>query len=283
MKKSIILFGIIALTFLSCKNGEENKVTKKTIAKKMSVRKEPKNVSYTWENTKEWLKQNTSAENLEIAIAVNRTDKSNFTKMDSVIIPTNCSGDIAYYLPFPLQAPSLQEVDKIIFFSYPSQTFAVYENGILIRTGPTNMGRKKDPTPTGLFFTNWKAEETTSTFNDEWELKWNFNVENKKGVGFHQYELPGYPASHSCMRLQEKDAKYLYEWADQWVLLDDENVKFKGTPVVVFGSYDFDAPKPWLQLIDNPKALTISESEIKEIITPYLGTILTEQEKRKKT
>ena len=85
------------------------------------------------------------------------------------------------------------------------------------------------------------------------------------------------------MRLQEKDAKYLYEWADQWVLVDDENVKFKGTPVVVFGSYNFDAPKPWLQLIKNPKALAIPESEIKEIITPYLGTIITEQQKRKQS
>nr|WP_315201633.1 L,D-transpeptidase [uncultured Flavobacterium sp.] len=284
MKNLIIFFGIIAFTLLSCNNGNKNKADKTgAVAKKTPIRKEPKNVSYTLENTKEWLKKNKSDENLEIAIAVNRTDKENFTKMDSVIIPTDGNGDIVFYLPFPLQVDFLQNVDKIILFSYPTQTFAIYENGILIRTGPTNMGKKKDPTPTGLFFTNWKAEETTSTFNDEWVLKWNFNVENKKGIGFHQYELPGYPASHSCMRLQEKDAKFLYEWADQWILADDENVRFKGTPVIVFGNYDFDAPKPWLQLIKNPKALAIPESEIKEIITPYLSTILMEQEKRKKS
>lgn len=282
MKNLIILFGIIALTLASCKNGDENKTGKTaTTTKKIPVRKEPKSISYTLENTKVWLKKNKNEANLEIAIAVNRTDKANFIKMDSVIIPTDLSGDIVFYLPFPLQVDFLQNVDKIILFSYPTQTFAIYENGILMRSGPTNMGRAKDPTPTGLFFTNWKAEETTSTFNDEWELKWNFNVENKKGVGFHQYELPGYPASHSCMRLQEKDAKFLYEWADQWVLADEENVKFKGTPVVVFGSYNFDAPKPWLQLIKNPQALAIPESEIKEIITPYLNTIIKEQEKRK--
>jgi lipoprotein-anchoring transpeptidase ErfK/SrfK len=284
MKKSIILFGIIALTILSCKNGNETNTEKtERIVIKAPVRKAPKAVTYTLENTKEWLKANESAENLEIALAVNRTDKQFFTKMDSVIIPTDMSGDISFYLPFPVEVPYLVDVDKIIFFSYPTQTFAAYENGILIFTGPTNMGRKKDPTPTGLFFTNWKAEETISTFDDEWKLLWNFNIENKKGVGFHQYDLPGFPASHSCLRLHEKDAKDLYEWADQWVLIDDENVKFKGTPVIVFGSYNFDAPKPWLQLVKNPKALTISASEMENITSPHLATILKEQEKKKKS
>jgi hypothetical protein len=58
--------------------------------------------------------------------------------------------------------------------------------------GPTKWG-EKHKTPTGLF-SNWKAEETTSTF-DEWDLRWNFNIENKLGVGWHQYSLQGYPAS----------------------------------------------------------------------------------------
>lgn len=274
---------LVALTLFSCKKGEETKTETNDTTKKAPVRKAPKAISYTFENPKEWLKTNKDSANIEIALAVNRTDKAFFTKMDSVIIPTDGSGDISFYLPFPVEVPYLEKVDKILFFSYPTQTFAAYENGILTYTGPTNMGKKINQTPTGLFFCNWKAEETTSTFDDEWKLKWNFNIENKLGVGFHQYELPGYPASHSCLRLLEKDAKYLYEWADQWELVDDENVKFKGTPVIVFGSYPFGSPKPWLQLVKNPKALTISESEIEKITTPFLNTILTEQEKKKKS
>jgi len=285
MKKLIVLFGIIlALTSFSCKKADaENTQQTVRIVKKAPVRKAPKAVTYTLENTKEWLKTNKDSANLEIAFAVNRTDKAFFAKIDSVIIPTDMSGDISFYLPFPVEVPYLAEVDKVLFFSYPTQTFAAYENGILIYTGPTNMGRKKDPTPTGLFFCNWKAEETISTVDDEWKLLWNFNIANKGGIGFHQYDLPGYPASHSCLRLHEKDAKDLYQWADQWVLADDENVKFKGTPVVVFGSYPFGEPKPWLQLVNNPKALTISESEIEKVTTPYLETIFKEQEKRKKS
>lgn len=285
MKKSIVLLAtILSFTSFSCKkeDNDNTKVTQKII-KKAPVRKAPKAVTYTLENTKEWLKTNKDSASLKIAFAVNRTDKAFFTKLDSVIIPTDLSGDIAFYMPFPLEVPYLADVDKILFFSYPTQTFAAYENGILIYTGPTNMGRKKDPTPTGLFFCNWKAEETISTVDDEWKLLWNFNIANKGGIGFHQYDLPGYPASHSCLRLQEKDAKDLYVWADQWVLIDNENVKFKGTPVVIFGNYPFGKSKPWLQLVENPKALTIAVRDMEKVTKPYLETILKEQEKRKKT
>jgi len=285
MKKSIVLFGIIVtIVSLSCKNVDTKKTQQPLkFLKKVLVRKAPKAVFYTLENPEKWLETNRSVAELAIALAVNRTDKPFFIKMDLVIIPRDMSGDIAFYLPFPVKVSYLNNVDKIIFFSYPTQTFAAYEKGILIYTGPTNMGRKKDPTPTGLFFCNWKAEETISTFDDEWKLLWNFNIENKKGVGFHQYDLPGYPASHSCLRLHEKDAKNLYAWANQWVLVDDANVKFKGTPVIVFGSYPFGEPKPWLQLLKNPKALTISVSEMEKVTAPFLEIILKEQEIRKKS
>lgn len=277
MKKYIIVV-IIGLVFWSCKQEPKNVVVKKTAPE----RRQPKTVAYQWQKTKEWLATTSDSSAIKIALIANRTDVANFVKMDSVIIPTDLTGDIEFYLPFPFKVKALEEVNKIIFFSYPSQTFATYEKGELTHTGPTNMGRKADKTPTGLFFTNWKAEETTSTFNDEWDLKWNFNIANKLGVGWHQYELPGYPASHSCLRLQEKDARYLYEWADQWVLLDDNTISIKGTPVIVFGSYDFDAPKPWSQLVANPKALAISEEEITKQATPFLKTILAEQQKRVK-
>lgn len=274
MKKTLLILAITILSF-SCKKNETPEI------KEIEIRKKPATISYRIENRKDWLKANTTADTqLDILVAVNRTDKTNFAKMDSILVPSDLKGKIEHYLPFPLTVPYLRAIDKVIFFSYPSQTFAAYEKGQLVYTGPTNMGRKKDPTPTGLFYTNWKAEKTVSTFNDEWDLKWNFNIENKKGVGFHEYALPGYPASHSCLRLQEKDARYLYDWADQWVLADKENVKVKGTPVIVFGTYDFDGKKPWLELAKDPKALEISPEEIEKETKPFLDKILTEQKNR---
>ena len=278
MKNPVILVAFCIVALFSCKAHKQKKAKVKVT--QQPQRQQPKTISYQFANAKTWLLTNKDSNQLNIALAVNRTDKASFAKMDSVILPTDMSGDVAYYLPFPLNVKYLEAVDKIIFFSYPTQTFGAYENGVLTYTGPTNMGRKADPTPTGLFFTNWKAEKTISTVNDEWELFWNFNIANKEGVGFHQYSLPGYPASHSCLRLQEKDARYLYTWANQWILGDKETVLANGTPVIVFGSYNFDGPKPWLQLITNAHALDISEAEIQNQTTAYLDKIIAEQTKR---
>ena len=285
MKKVTLLLNIcIVLVLFSCKKQDKVQETD-AVAKPESIvvkkRNQPKNLTYHIETAKEFLAKNSSDSiQTSIAYAINRTDAENFKKMDSVLIADDWKGDIEFYLPFPLEVGALRDINKIVFFSYPTQTFAAYEKGQLVYTGATNMGREKDKTPTGLFFTNWKAEKTISTFDDEWELLWNFNIENKLGVGWHQYALPGYPASHSCLRLQEKDARKLYDWAEQWELSDPETVKVKGTPVIVFGAYDFKAGKPWLQLISNPKILDISESEVEQMTKPYLQSILKEQKIR---
>src|SRR5690606_24498723 len=114
-----------------------------------------------------------------------------------------------------------------------TQAWAIYEYGDMKRWGATSMGKESAQTPTGLHFANWKGEEVQSTVDDEWILKWNFNIMNKEGVGWHQYDMPGYPASHSCLRLFEKDARFLYEWADQWVIEGTDNIKAHGTPTIV--------------------------------------------------
>jgi hypothetical protein len=277
MKKYLFIVSFL-FVLCSCKH-ETHSVSKK----KVPIRQKPKTtLTYHFENTKAWLAKTSDSIPIRIAMALNRTDKTNVTQMDSIIVANDMDGDLAYYLPFPFTVPELENVSKVIFFSYATQTFGAYEYGELVYTGPTNMGRKTDKTPTGLFFTNWKAEETTSTFDDEWNLRWNFNIANQLGVGWHQYTLPGYPASHSCLRLNERDAKYLYNWADQWVLQDDQNVLVKGTPVIIFGRYDFEAPKPWYQVVKDPKALTISAAALAKETAPFLTKIMKEQENREK-
>jgi hypothetical protein len=276
-----ILF--ISIFFSACQNNDST--TTATISKKKEprIRRSLPAFTYSLVKTKTWLQLNDQLQNdqnMNILMAINRTDNANLKNIDSMLVPSSFVGDIEFYLPFPLMLPELNEINKVILFSYSTQSFAAYENGELAYSGPTSMGRKKDPTPTGLFFCNWKAEQTTSTFNDEWDLKWNFNIENKEGIGFHEYALPGFPASHSCLRLNERDAKYLYSWADEWELKGTDNILAQGTPIIVFGTYDFDAPKPWLKLAANPTVLNISPEMISQIVSPFKEAILLAQKKR---
>jgi len=283
MKNYLLGAALFATLFLCYCNPQET-ATAPVKAKKLIDRKKPvAAISYHYEQGKRWVNDHQSDTAFQRIVAtINRADVKHIAAMDSILVPSDSIADMAYYLPFPVTVEAIKEIDKIIFFSYTTQAFAAYENGEMIYTGATNMGRKKDPTPTGLFYTNWKAETTTSTFNDEWELKWNFNIENKLGVGWHQYEMPGYPASHSCLRLMEEDAKYLYEWAHQWELDKKEAVILKGTPVIVFGNYDFEGVKPWSALAANPRALDISAATISGIVSTYLPQIIAEQDKRNK-
>ena len=68
-------------------------------------------------------------------------------------------------------------------------------------------------------------------------------------MSFHQFDLPGYPASHACVRLLERDAKWLYEWGQQWTLdTTGRTILTTGTPVVIVAEYDYAAPPPWVDL-----------------------------------
>ncbi|RRJ89083.1 murein L,D-transpeptidase [Paenimyroides tangerinum] len=212
--------------------------------------------------------------------ALNRVDVANLKGRDTIIVPKVIKEDFLDYSPFPYQMEILTDVPKFIVFSYPIQAFAVYENGNLIKWGPTNMGKKATQTPRGLFFTNWRGRKVKSTSNSEWILNWNFNISNHGGVGFHQYALPGYPASHSCLRLLDADAQFLYNWCDQWILKDANTQIAKGTPVIVYGDYAFGKKGVWNDLVKDPNATLITTEQLKEVVEPHIAEIIKQQEIR---
>ena len=97
-----------------------------------------------------------------------------------------------------------------------------------------------------------------------WILPYYFNFMNFEGVGVHQYALPGYPASHGCVRLYMDDAKYIFDWASMWEL-ENSDIEYNGTPFMVFGEYDHSANKPWLDLKQNMKANDLTQDELNTI------------------
>ncbi len=287
MKKIFLLITIFSIGLIfSCKDKDAERQNMSVKNKFKRKYEKPQNFSFTLldlkqDSIKKSFKDKYTGTDLQIIYSLNRRDAETIFKADSIIIPDKFDDDFLAYSPFPYTIKELEAVDKIAIFSYPIQAYALYENGELIKWGPTSMGSKKHKTPNGLYFANWKGEEIKSTFDDEWILKWNFNIQNEEGIGWHQYTLPGYPASHSCLRLLEADAKFMYDWADQWVLEDKETVKAKGTPTIVYGDYNFEGKAPWLQLAHNPKANDVNVQELQTLIKKYLNEILKEQENSK--
>lgn len=217
----------------------------------------------------------------DVILALNRIDRKNFKRKDSLIVPDTIITNWKYYSPFPLKVEDAYQIPKLILVSQKIQAFGAYQLGNLILWGAASTGKKETPTPNGLFHTNWKAEETVSTFNDEWILKWCFNLDNFEGVSIHQYDMPGYPASHSCVRLYEKDAEWIYNWADQWIVTaDEESVLAYGTPVIIFDEYDFEYPKPWRELVNDPHKTKVSISDVEDELDDYIDLILERKKKR---
>ncbi|MFH1143409.1 MAG: L,D-transpeptidase [Candidatus Eisenbacteria bacterium] len=197
----------------------------------------------------------------------NRIDQDHVRRDDFLIIPSGLREagalpDSLFGSPFPRALAAAESLRKLVIVSIRVQAFAAYDHGWLIRWGPASTGRKATPTPAGLYHVNWKDEERASTINEEWLLKWCLNIDNLLGVSLHEYALPGWPASHSCVRLGHEDAQWLYDWAEQWKLsADGLAIVEPGTPVLVFGEYPWGRP-PWKRLNEDPEATTVSAGEI---------------------
>ena len=177
---------------------------------------------------------------------LNRRDLEHLIRLKEMIVPDQFLEDELGYGVLPLTWPWAEERPKAIVVSQPEQVFGAYEFGKLVRWGPISSGRKETATPPGIYNLTWKSKSRTSTDNDAWLLKWYFNFINSRGVSFHQFELPGYAASHACVRLLERDAMWLYSWGEQWKLSKDgREVLQTGSTVVVLGEYGHDKPGPW--------------------------------------
>lgn len=208
-----------------------------------------------------------------IILAINRISSSVIRKGKVLVMPDTLLPSMLDYSPYPGTLPGFDSIPKLILISLRIQAFAIYENGWLTRWGPVSSGKKSTPTPAGLFHTNFKAEVKISSENSDWIMPWYFNFYARRGIAMHQYFLPGYPASHACVRMQVKDAKWIFDWAEQWKLSSRTGAVIKtGTPVIIFGEYAYGKTQPWLNLPTDKLSILLTIDEFAEI-SSYLPVI----------
>lgn len=87
-----------------------------------------------------------------------------------------------------------------IIVSLPEQRVFVYRNGTRIGSSTCSTGKPGHETPTGVFHILQKDKNHhSSTYNNA--PMPNMNRLTWSGIALHAGQLPGYPASHGCVRL----------------------------------------------------------------------------------
>jgi len=110
---------------------------------------------------------------------------------------------------FVWQPERSPEGPVIIIVSIPDQWVAVYRNGARIAVSTCSTGRPGHSTPTGTFVILEKDVNHHSSIYNDAPMPYMERV-TWGGVALHAGDLPGYPASHGCVRLPKEFAKLLY-------------------------------------------------------------------------
>ena len=90
-----------------------------------------------------------------------------------------------------------------------TQRAIVSRDGVEVFTTKISSGRSEKPTPTGTFVITQKYPMWRSSLYQNAAMPFFLRL-SCSAVGLHQGVLPGYPASHGCVRLPEASAKKLY-------------------------------------------------------------------------
>lgn len=198
-------------------------------------------------------------------LRLDRRDAAHARRADTLVVPDSMAFGIERV--FPDRLPEADSLRRLLVVALRVQWFAAYDSGRLVRSGPVSSGKASTPTPAGLYWANWKAVLHRSSIDSSWIMPWTVNFESRIGIALHQYAMPGRPASHCCVRLLEADARWIFDWVETWTLAaGGRRVIARGTPIVVLGAYDFDAPAPWRRLPVDPHATRLQAAELDELV-----------------
>jgi hypothetical protein len=107
-------------------------------------------------------------------------------------------------------APELStEGTALLVVNLASQRAVLFRNGVPIAATTVSSGKEGHETPTGVFTILQKQREHYSNLYNNAPMP-NMQRLTWGGIALHAGNLPGYPASHGCVRLPMEFSKLLY-------------------------------------------------------------------------
>jgi hypothetical protein len=98
----------------------------------------------------------------------------------------------------------------LVYVDLGRQAATVYRNGVRIGVSTISSGKDGYETPTGVFTILEKDKDHRSRTYDDAPMPYQQRL-TWKGVALHAGNLPGFPASHGCVRLPLEFAKKLFD------------------------------------------------------------------------
>ncbi|MEI9853155.1 MAG: L,D-transpeptidase family protein [Sphingomonas sp.] len=109
-----------------------------------------------------------------------------------------------------LWAPQLAPAGPVlVVVNVSTQRLIAYRNGVPIAVSTVSTGRPGHRTPTGIFTILQKRQEHYSSIYNNAPMPFMQRL-TWGGIALHGGNLPGYPASHGCVRLPHEFAKLLF-------------------------------------------------------------------------
>jgi lipoprotein-anchoring transpeptidase ErfK/SrfK len=113
--------------------------------------------------------------------------------------------------PPPVQASADPRLRVLV--SLDQQKAYVLRGGEIVASSPVSTGKKGHETPVGTFRVLQKKVHHRSSKYDNAPMPYMQRLTNY-GIALHAGRVPGYPASHGCIRLPSSFAKKLYAMTD---------------------------------------------------------------------
>jgi len=99
------------------------------------------------------------------------------------------------------------------------QKATIYRDGAPVDSAPISSGRKDFPTPKGAYVVTNKYRDWTSTIYEDASMPFFMRL-SCGDFGLHAGQLPGYPASHGCIRLPYDKAKAFFSKVEVGTLVE---------------------------------------------------------------
>lgn len=169
-------------------------------------------------------------------------------------------------LPEPVPTRTVDDVlasGVVITISLASQQMHVFRDGVLWRSSPVSTGKRGKETPAGVFAILQKKTFHRSNLYSNAPMPFMQRL-TWDGIAIHAGDLPGYPASHGCIRLPKAFAAELFKVtnaASTAVIVVAEPVKTGGEALALARAAQTTIPIPAALLRREAAALAKADAQ----------------------